>query len=219
MKTIKTNLFSAKPALLLVATAFLSACGSNSLSSSQEDAVSNDGGSIVLARPLPKVSSLTGDESSSSMLGFSANTRLNSKLSISEDSPFIAAPSLEIDASKGTIRLLNADENSTDEPIQILNGASSITRGDYVAPLKQKDPSWYAPDSYFTKRDLAVPAPFSSERFLRGALGEFAIFLNENTAIHNSKIYSKEVGGLQVSDADMSRLYYALEAGCKVNVR
>jgi hypothetical protein len=226
MKTKISHKPSSKLAIISMSLLSLSACSGVGSNSSDFSSELTDSGSIVLARPMPKAIA-TGlavnhaeNNSPATMLGFSANTQLSvsETRKTADEAPQISIPTLTVDISSATITVVGGEDISS-EPIAVLNGADSLKPGNYVAPLKQKDPSWYAPDSYFTKRNLPVPQAFSPDRFLNGALGEFVIYLNENTAIHNAKLYSEEVGGLQISDTDMARLYYALEAGCKVSVK
>jgi len=42
--------------------------------------------------------------------------------------------------------------------------------GLYALQHKEKDPLWYAPDKYFSKRKLGVPTEDAQTRYLRGAL-------------------------------------------------
>jgi hypothetical protein len=82
--------------------------------------------------------------------------------------------------------------------------------------LKQENPLWYAPDSYFTKRGIAVPAPFAEERFRRGALGAFALFLEGGIPIHTGPFWSEEVGGLRISEEAGAALFAAIPLGTSI---
>ena len=95
-----------------------------------------------------------------------------------------------------------------------VEGASHISGlSSQTIILKQEDPLWYAPDSYFTKRGITIPAPFAEERFRRGALGAFALFLDGGIPIHTGPFWSEEVGGLRISEEAGAALFAAIPLG------
>jgi hypothetical protein len=59
--------------------------------------------------------------------------------------------------------------------------------GNYNVILKQKRPLWYAPDNYYTERNLPLPGEGASERYLKGALGEYAIYLIKSDGINQEQ--------------------------------
>ena len=83
---------------------------------------------------------------------------------------------------------------------------------------KQRNPLWYAPDSYFKARLLPLPAEGDRSRFRRGALGEFVLFVDKDTPIHSGPFGSEEIGGIRLEEDDISRLYYQLELGATIRV-
>lgn len=89
-------------------------------------------------------------------------------------------------------------------------GAIPVEPGDYYLDYKQKDPRWYAPDEYFLKRKLTVPPTDSPLRYRRGALGKYALFPKADFPIHCAPVWTDDVGGLRVSVADLSSIYYLL---------
>jgi hypothetical protein len=118
----------------------------------------------------------------------------------------------------------------SDRTLVILDGASTVQRisgegieqlkpGKFTVAHKQRAPLWYAPDAYFTRRGLPVPAANHQERYRRGALGDFAIFLDSGTPIHAGSIWSEDVGGIKVTEEDMARIYYAVAVGATLEVQ
>jgi lipoprotein-anchoring transpeptidase ErfK/SrfK len=98
-------------------------------------------------------------------------------------------------------------------------GVESLNPGKYTVEHKQRSALWYAPAEYFTSRGLPVPPEGVKERYLRGALGDFALFLDQMTPLHNGPIWSKELGGVRFDESDISRIYYQVEVGAPVEVR
>lgn len=68
-------------------------------------------------------------------------------------------------------------------------------------------------------RQLESPPQGDKQRYRRGALGDFAIFLNQDTPLHCGPIWLGEIGGLRLSEADLSRLYYQVETGSVVEIK
>jgi hypothetical protein len=98
-------------------------------------------------------------------------------------------------------------------------GFSSLEPGTYEVKLKQENPLWYAPDSYFKSRNQLVPTAGDRSRYRRGALGDRAIFLSASLALHNAVFGSPEVGGLQLSPSDMEILYGLIGPGTLVEIK
>ena len=93
---------------------------------------------------------------------------------------------------------------------------ASLEAGTYFLRHKQTSPFWYAPDSYFTKRDLDMPASDSDARFRGGALGSHALYAFESFPIHNSPLWNPEVGGIRASGSELGKLYEQLPLGARV---
>lgn len=107
------------------------------------------------------------------------------------------------------------------------NGSKKDFSIEYSAPissglrtilLKQEKPLWYAADDYFTKRALTVPPSGSESRYLRGALGSKAIFLDDSVAIHSSRRVAEEVGGIVLSEEAMNQLYELVADRASVSI-
>ena len=63
---------------------------------------------------------------------------------------------------------------------------------------------------------VQTPPQGSKQRFLKGALGTHAVFLDTGSAFHNSRIWSEEVGGAKVADEVMLELYNSIKVGDSV---
>lgn len=98
-------------------------------------------------------------------------------------------------------------------------GELDLKAGTYTLMHKQRAPLWYAGDSYFTNREIPVPASGDSNRYLRGALGDFALFIDRDISIHSSEIWTSEVGGLRVPEEEIRKIYYSLNVGSQIEIR
>ena len=98
-------------------------------------------------------------------------------------------------------------------------GVVSMNTGEYFLQHKQKQPLWYAPNEYFTKRQLAVPASENRLRYRRGALGDLALYPTTTFPIHSAPLWSDEVGGLRISETDLAAIYFMLPVGAPVVVK
>lgn len=98
-------------------------------------------------------------------------------------------------------------------------GVVSMNSGEYFLQHKQKAPLWYAPNEYFTKRQLAVPPSENRLRYRRGALGDLALYPTTTFPIHSAPLWSDEVGGLRISEADLASIYFMLPVGAPVVVK
>lgn len=123
---------------------------------------------------------------------------------------------LEVDSTKKKLTLFKGKSAIK----EILGeGDVSIGEGDYYLQHKQKQPLWYAPDDYFTKRKLNVPGAGDRLRYRRGALGSYALYPTTTFPIHCGPVWSQDVGGLRVSAAELSSIYYMLPVGAPIVVK
>jgi lipoprotein-anchoring transpeptidase ErfK/SrfK len=98
-------------------------------------------------------------------------------------------------------------------------GAQVLPQGSFSITLKEDKPLWYAPNEYFTKRSLPVPEQGSRSRFMRAALGQRALYLNDQTPIHSGPVWLREIGGLRLKSSDMDQLYSMITVGTRVEIR
>ena len=189
-----------KLACVLLCACLFTSC-SNPKSSDQSQGKSwLPSGQILISRPVPPVSV----PSSESMLGFI---------------PVIGSHSglwLSINLKTPEISLMEGSRVVTSTKFE---GGSSLAAGSYQILHMQKSPLWYAPDSYFTARNLSIPPQGDRARFRRGALGEYAIFLNKDTPIHCGPVWSDDVGGIRISEGDMAKIYNQLQVGSIIEVK
>ncbi|MGI6681115.1 MAG: L,D-transpeptidase [Bdellovibrionota bacterium] len=122
---------------------------------------------------------------------------------------------LLVDTKERTLEIKRGD--ATLETI-LLKGNIGVRPGIYSVFSKEEAPLWYASDSYYYNRNLVPPRRDSKSRYVKGALGNFAIFLNDNLAIHDSKINSFDVQGLRLGSNDIKKVYSMLESGALVRV-
>lgn len=121
---------------------------------------------------------------------------------------------LSLNAAAGTLTVRGLDRVPLRIPVE---GADKLALPATLSViLKQESPLWYAPDSYFRRRGLRVPAPFAQERLRRGALGPFALFLSGGIPLHTGPLSSNEVGGLRVSEEIGAALFSLVPLGTPI---
>ena len=127
-----------------------------------------------------------------------------------------ALPHLVIESATHTLTLSVPGQ----APVKMnAQGAYALTKGTFKIQQKVTDPMWKAPPTYFLRRGLQIPAEGSQAHLVRGALGRQALFMDETVAIHNSLVWSDEVGGVRVSNEDMARLFDSVRIGATIEVR
>ena len=135
---------------------------------------------------------------------------------------FVPAPALHqgnwlnVDLKKHSISLMDGTQELSSTSGQ---GLAALKPGSYQVVHKQRNPLWYAPNSYFSARHLPIPAEGDATRFRRGALGDFALFLAKDLPLHSGPVWTSEIGGVQVADGDLSKIFYLLPIGAPVEIR
>ena len=160
-----------------------------------------ESGSISIAKTMPGAMSVP----SPSMLGF-----MPFHLARTDESR------LAINTRDNTVTLTSGESSRTMQSQLHLSG---LAPGMYKVLLKQKNPLWYAPSSYFSVRGIQTPPEGERSRYLKGALGDFAIFLDKDTAIHNSPVANEEVGGVRLARADIEAVFNSLPVGALVEIQ
>ena len=126
-----------------------------------------------------------------------------------------ALPHLLIESATHTLTLSIPGQT----PVKMnAQGAYALTKGTFQVQQKVTDPMWKAPPTYFLRRGLQIPEDNSPARLMKGALGQKALFVNERIAIHNSSVWTDEVGGVRLSNEDMARLFESVRVGATVEV-
>jgi hypothetical protein len=160
-------------------------------------------GVIAISRPIPQVGG-----------------HIATKTQLAQGLPSVTGPALA-----ESVIISRADDtitafNSAGKPVIFrAEGAEQLDQGAFTITVKEEHPLWYAPRSYFEKRSLNIPKDGSRDRFRRAALGNRALFLNNNLPIHSGPLWLEEIGGIKVGSNDMSTLYSMLDVGTRVEVR
>lgn len=159
-----------------------------------------ESGVLVLSRTAPKLSTAQNAE----MLGFIPvkTTRTGHWLAINK-------ASRSVSVMDGDQVLLSSNAE----------GLDALKPGTYEVIHKQRDPLWYAPDTYFSSRLLTMPPQGDRERYRKGALGDFVLYLDPELPIHSSPLWSDEVGGVRLNTTEIARLYYSVDIGSVVEIR
>ena len=99
----------------------------------------------------------------------------------------------------------------------------STPTGVFEIGRKKKDPVWYAPDWYYVERGLAIPPAYSTERYRPGVLGDYALYLSDEIAIHgtqdeNSVGRASSHGCLRMLNADIAIVFPLVQVGTRVDI-
>lgn len=171
-------------------------------------------GSLGLVRPVPRMSMIS--EAMAQPKG-DMFTEPKARMRAPSEMPSTdLAPRLIIETTKHTLTLSRPGE----APITMkAQGAYALKKGTYSVALKQADPLWYAPPTYFLRRGMKVPPDGSKARFMRGALGHQALFFDKQMAIHSGPVWNDEIGGVKLSSDDMAQLFETVALGTQVEVK
>jgi hypothetical protein len=120
---------------------------------------------------------------------------------------------IETKSNKATLFVSGKESASA----QLLDVAG-LKAGTYTLAHKQRNPLWYAPQEYFSARGMPVPSEGDKNRFLRGAYGDFALFIDAETAIHSGPFDLEELTGARCEEKDMSKIFYSLEIGDSIQI-
>jgi lipoprotein-anchoring transpeptidase ErfK/SrfK len=209
-KILRVGVGSICGCIFLVLT--LSACSFFSESAPVLPALSmaQASGSLTLARPVPPLAVVDASDGNNALRGFLpvSPTHLTSPLSNTPLNRII-----HIDLSSKTIRF------GAGKTGQIQATPNELTPGTYRIIHKQESPLWYAPDEYFSVRNITAPAKNDRSRYRKGALGNYALFLTPTLAIHDSSVDAREVGGLRMDSETVKSLFEATSVGSEVVVQ
>jgi hypothetical protein len=196
MRKVKAILF------LLLVSASIIACTKYP---SNQNTEWQQNGQITLSRSMPAVTNT--DAKNENMLGFV---------------PVIASRTsnwLEISLKDKSLKLMNGTKELASSQLDLNETFSGIEPGNYQVLHMQKNPLWYAPDSYFTSRGLNLPPQGDKNRYRRGALGEYAIYIKKDTPIYSGPVLLDDIGGIRVEEKKLSSVYYQLQVGSLVEVK
>ncbi len=87
----------------------------------------------------------------------------------------------------------------------------------------KEDPVWYRPDWYYVENGLPIPPAGAEERYARGMLGDYALYISDEIAIHgtydpSSVGRASSHGCLRMHNDDIAVLYDLVEIGTTVIV-
>lgn len=174
-------------------------------------------GLIAIARPVPAPStSLALKSWDAPTSGAELAVNSSTLLGFMPLPPTQAAAWLSIDTARQTIALMAGAEVVTTGTGE---GLANLKPGTYRIAHKQRQPLWHAPTRYFEARGLPVPAEGDRARFRRGALGDLALFIDQDTPIHSGPIWASEIGGVKLDEAIITPLYEQLEVGAVIEVK
>jgi L,D-transpeptidase ErfK/SrfK len=99
----------------------------------------------------------------------------------------------------------------------------STPTGVFEIGRKKKDPVWYAPDWYYVERGLPIPPAYSDERYRNGVLGDYALYLSDEIAIHGTQDESSvgrasSHGCLRMRNADIAVVFPLVQVGTRVDI-
>ena len=123
--------------------------------------------------------------------------------------------SLILDTSRKTARLMQSGKELASAK---LLDSSGMTPGSYQVAHKQRNPLWYAPQDYFSSRGISVPVEGDKRRYLRGAFGDFALFVSPTEAIHSGPFALSELNGARVEEQDFAKIFYLVEVGDSIKI-
>jgi lipoprotein-anchoring transpeptidase ErfK/SrfK len=85
----------------------------------------------------------------------------------------------------------------------------------------KRDPVWFAPDWHFVEQRRPVPPRDSPDRYVRGILGDYALYIDDEIAIHGTRDRSSvgrasSHGCLRMYNEDIAVVYGLVALGTKV---
>lgn len=87
----------------------------------------------------------------------------------------------------------------------------------------KEDPIWYRPDWHYVEKGLPIPPADAEERYARGMLGDYALYISDEIAIHGTYDESSvgrasSHGCLRMLNDDIAVLYGLVDIGTRVIV-
>lgn len=182
-------------------------------------------GSLSLTRAAPVTVSIEASPTVGSAYKVAANSTIPMIGLVPGAVPALLSPKIEpagawlsIDAGSRTVSLIDSGEVVFAAPFSGDVGGGK-DRAELSVLLKQRNAVWFAPDEYFAARGLAVPTENSRERYLKGALGDFVVYLDEDMALYSGPVDVPEIAGVRLDPNDLARIYYLLPVGAKAVTR
>ncbi len=112
----------------------------------------------------------------------------------------------------GTLRKLDGGSWGWDTPTGI-----------FEVGRKKKDPVWFAPDWHWIEKGQRPPPRDDPRRYLPGALGDYALYISDDIAIHGTPDRSSvgrasSHGCIRMYNEDIGALFDLVSVGTKVIV-
>ncbi len=140
--------------------------------------------------------------------------------------------SLLVSLSERSLSVLRGDETLYRFPVGVGSG-SRLSRGggvewtfatptgEFEIGRKKQDPVWYAPDWHYVERGLPIPPAYSEVRYRPGVLGDYALYISDEIAIHGTEDEStvgraSSHGCLRMRNADIAMMFPLVEVGTRV---
>ncbi|HEV2132281.1 MAG TPA: L,D-transpeptidase family protein [Longimicrobiaceae bacterium] len=97
----------------------------------------------------------------------------------------------------------------------------STPNGVFFVQYKEENPVWILPDWYFVKNKRPIPPQESDQRRMPGALGDAAVYLSDEIAIHGTdkpELLGQRVshGCIRLSNEHAKRLFHNVQIGTPV---
>lgn len=110
--------------------------------------------------------------------------------------------------------------------LQKLDGGSwewDTPTGIFEVGRLKKDPVWFAPDWHFVEKRQPIPPRDSPRRYIRGMLGDYALYIDDEIAIHGTRDRASvgrasSHGCLRMYNEDIAAVYALVTLGSKVIV-
>ena len=97
----------------------------------------------------------------------------------------------------------------------------STPTGTFQVEYKERNPVWIAPDWYYVENNLPVPPQNDRSRYMRGTLGEAAVYISPHLAIHGTdkpELIGQRVshGCIRLENRYAKRLFSNVQVGTEV---
>lgn len=193
----------------------LAGCGLTKGSPGTVDSVAwLNSGALSFGGPVPAPGQLGSTAATSPQKGGSTEDASNYSYGFAPTSE--GSRSLVLDTRHNRAVLMQAGKELASAD---LLDTSGLAAGSYTVAHKQRNPLWHAPDYYFQSRGLATPAEGDKQRYLRGAFGDFALFVSPTEAIHSGPFALSELTGARLDEQAFAKIFYLVEVGDTIQVQ
>jgi len=136
---------------------------------------------------------------------------------------------LEVSVGKRTLEVWRGEAVVHRFPVGVGTGVElagwtfDTPTGEFTVGRMKKDPVWYAPDWHYVEQGLPVPPEYSPQRYVAGALGDYALYLTDEIAIHGTRDdrsvgQASSHGCLRMTNDAIAVVYTLVEIGTPVRV-